>query len=122
MTRINLVDPSTLHRKHLVAELHELPRVFSLARKAQHVLRKKKIPQEYVLGTGHVTFFYDKLGFLLNRYDLLCQEMRNRKYNCNQIPKEELIKDIPSFMVRDYEPTDAAIKANANRIQERMPK
>lgn len=50
MTRINLVDPSTLHTKHLIAEYRELPRVFALAeaaafrgfaaRSAQHGMKR----------------------------------------------------------------------------------
>lgn len=119
MTRINLVDPSMLHRKHLVAELHELPRVFSLARNAQHILAYKKIPSNYVLGTGHVIFFYDKLKFLANRYSDLCDEMRVRGYNINQIPEEELLDCIDRKLINDYVPTDTAIVLNLKRIKER---
>lgn len=35
MTCINLVDPSTLHSKHLLAEYRELPRVFKLVEAAE---------------------------------------------------------------------------------------
>jgi deoxyribonuclease (pyrimidine dimer) len=119
MTRINLVDPAVLHRKHLVAELHELPRVFSLARNAKNILHLKKIPSVYTLGTGHVLFFYNKLGFLANRYELLCNEMRNRKYNVNQINRTDLLSDIPSSMIKDYNPTSEAIMINQQRIKDR---
>lgn len=42
----------------------------NLARKAQHeVIRgSKKLPLHYTLGTGHVLFFYNKLGFISKRY------------------------------------------------------
>ena len=119
MTRINLVDPSTLHRKHLVAELHELPRVFSLARKAQSSIHERKIPKEYLLGTGHVLFFYDKLKFLADRYEALCQEMKVRKYSNNQIPRHELLSGIHESMIQDYKPTLEAIALNEQRIRER---
>lgn len=119
MTRINLVDPSALHTKHLVAELHELPRVFSLARKSQFKLGSKNIPTQYVLGTGHVLFFYDKLRFVANRYDLLCREMRTRRYNVNQIPEEELLADISAELINDYEPTAEAIALNSQRLRDR---
>lgn len=119
MTRINLVDPSVLHRKHLVAELHELPRVFSLARKAQHTLSERKIPKEYLLGTGHVLFFYDKLKFLADRYEKLCLEMKNRNYSTNQIPRHELLNDIHESLIKDYSPTPEAIKMNEQRIRDR---
>lgn len=71
MTRINLVDPSELSTKHLVAEYREIVRVFDLARKSQYEMHKKKQPSAYTLGTGHVLFFYDKLKFISERYDSL---------------------------------------------------
>ena len=119
MTRINLVDPSELSRQHLVAEYHEIVRVFDLARKQQHSVHKLKQPSEYTLGTGHVLFFYDKLGFISERYDALCNEMINRGYTCNRIPKEELHKGIEKFMFFGYKPTVKAIEINRQRIAER---
>jgi len=61
MTRINLIDPSVLHSKHLVAEYREIVRVFALARKSQDEMHKKKVPNEYTLGTGHV-FVREQIG------------------------------------------------------------
>lgn len=124
MTRINLVDPSELHYKHLVAEYKEIVRVFSLSRKAQwDVMRgKKAIPPEYTLGTGHVLFFYNKLDFILNRYKNLTKEMISRGYNPNPVPEEELTQKIDKKMFGTYQPTEIAIKLNKDRINERMPK
>ena len=122
MTRINLVPPEELHTKHLVAELHELPRVFTLARKAQRELHKKAIPSTYTLGTGHVLFFYQRLGFLADRYEALCYEMRCRSFKCNQIPREDLLKDIDVRLIRAYNPSHTDIELNRKRILERMPK
>lgn len=120
MTRINLVDPSDLYQKHLVSEYREIVRVFDLARKSQHELHKKKIPSAYTLGNGHVLFFYDKLKFISNRYDSLCQEMLNRGYTCNRIPKEELEQGIDKSLFWDYTPTQEAIAVNRARIQDRL--
>ena len=72
MTRINLVPPSELHDKHLLAEYRELPRVFKLARPCDD------IPEKYCLGTGHVKFFYNKLEFLYKRQCQLCEEMKRQ--------------------------------------------
>lgn len=119
MTRINLVDPSELSSKHLVAEYREIVRVFALARKSQHEMHKKKVPSAYTLGTGHVLFFYDKLKFVSDRYDSLCDEMLKRGFVCNRVPKEELHKGITSNMFFGYKPTDAAITINRQRIKER---
>lgn len=122
MTRINLVDPGTLHQKHLVAEYREIVRVFALARGAQYEMHRKRIPSEYTLGTGHVLFFYDKLKWISDRYDLLCAEMLNRGFTCNRIPKSDLHHGIESNMFRDYVPTTRAVTLNAARIADRMPK
>ena len=124
MTRVNLINPSELCRQHLVAEVHEIVRVFGLARKAQWDIMRGKvdIPSEYVLGTGHCKFLYNKLKFVHQRYLSLAQEMRNRGYNINQIPCEELLDKIDKKLYQDYTPTLEAIELSRKRIEERMPK
>lgn len=119
MTRINVVPVTELSQKHLIAEYREIVRVFALARKSQFEMHKKQQPACYTLGTGHVLFFYDKLKFISNRYDELCQEMIFRGYQCNRIAKEDLHKDIESFMFHDYVPTQEALSINRQRIKER---
>lgn len=122
MTRINLVPVETLHVKHLVAEYRELPRVFSLARTCPDA------PKEYVLGSGHVKFFYDKLGFLANRFGQLVLEMRRRGYNptidadamWHKHPKAG--GSVAEHLYGHYEPTPQAIALSAARIKERQPK
>mgnify|MGYP000980287491 CR=1 FL=1 len=122
MTRINLIPPEELHYKHLVAEYREITRVPTLARRAQREMHKKSIPPSYTMGVGHVLHFYNKLGFIADRYESLCDEMRRRGYVCNQIPRSELLKDIDSRLVRAYNPTPEAVELNRQRIAERMPK
>lgn len=122
MTRINLVDPSELHRVHLVSEYREIVRIFALSRKNQWEMHKKKIPSEYTLGTGHCLFFYDKLTFISKRYDALCAEMLRRGYTCNRVPREELHAGIDKSMFWDYKPTEKALALNRERIADRMPK
>lgn len=119
MTRINVVPPSELSNKHLVAEHHEITRVFALARAAQYQMHKKKQPAEYTLGTGHVVFLYDKLQFVTDRYSAICDEMRSRNFTCNQIPKEDLHAGIEKHMFWNYKPTEKAIAINRQRILER---
>jgi len=122
MTRINLVHPSELCNKHLVAEKHEITRIPTLARRCQWELHKKKIPSEYTLGTGHCLFFYDKLKFIADRYESLCDEMRVRGYNVTQISRNDLLSGIDGSLHFDYKPTENAINVNRQRIFERMPK
>lgn len=123
MTRINCVDPSTLHQKHLVAEYREIPRIFALVRK--HVESGKKLvaPSEYTLGTGHVKFFYDKLGYISNRYSSLIAEMKNRGYNPSyKNTMREDFSSIPDYFWKDWTPTEKSIEINMARIADRMPK
>lgn len=122
MTRINIVDPSELHRSHLVSEYREIVRVFALASNNQYEMHKKKLPEKYTLGTGHCLFFLDKLKFISDRYDSICEEMLKRGYTCNRVPKEELYKGINANMFWDYKPTEEALEINRQRIADRMPK
>lgn len=122
MTRINLIPPEELHYKHLVAEYREITRVPTLVRNAKNRMHKISIPKQYQMGVGHVTHFFDKLGFIADRYESLCNEMRRRGYTCNQIPRSELLKDIDSRLLGAYNPTVDAVKINRYRIIERMPK
>jgi len=42
------------------------------------------VPPKFTLGKGHVTFFYDKIGFLKTRFERLCEEMVLRGYTCDR--------------------------------------
>jgi hypothetical protein len=114
MTRINVIPPSELCNKHLIAEYRELPRVFRLARVDAN------IPEEYVLGTGHVTFFYDKLGFLSKRAKDIFDECKVRGFNVTFNP--ETLWDVCPYkeLYNDWTPTEDAIKLNKERIAQRI--
>lgn len=79
-------------------------------------------PSKYVLGSGHVTFFYDKLNYILKRYHTLAEEMRDRGYTVNQIPDEDLKSGIPEEWMGEYYPDHEAIGLNIVRLKARMPK
>jgi deoxyribonuclease (pyrimidine dimer) len=117
MTRINCVDVSELSTKHLVAEWRELPRVFKLADKAYKSGKSQHIPQKYTLGTGHVKFFYQRLGYLLRRFAELRYEMLARGYK----PTYEKAPDFeaPQTWLADWHPDAEAIAINRQRIAER---
>lgn len=122
MTRINVVDVSTLSRLHLIAEKREITRVFTLVRNAQNRGKNKwniVAPKEYTLGTGHVLFFYPRLKYILTRYKELSNEMRSRGYSPNQISDESLLAGIHPSWMGDYTPTPEAIEINLQRIKER---
>lgn len=124
MTRINLVPPASLTRQHLVAEWRELPRIFALAHKAS--LSSKpwtdKQPRAYQMGTGHVKFFYDKLGFLAERHTQLTQEMLARGYKPSTFGclRDEWQGRISKGYWNGYVPTEEAVAINVQRIVERL--
>jgi deoxyribonuclease (pyrimidine dimer) len=123
MTRINVVPVEKLHRTHLVAEYKEITRVYGLVRK--QLQSKKKLPtdlpRDYTLGTGHVKFFYNKLGYITNRYNSLVQEMVARGYNPNPISINDLSEGIDSRYFQGYTPTPEACSLNIARLIERNP-
>jgi deoxyribonuclease (pyrimidine dimer) len=121
LTRINVVPPSQLSVKHLVAEYREITRLpgnlkKSLERKTKP-FSSLEIPPEYVLGSGHVKFFYDKMFFLQKRFESLVEEMLTRGYN----PKftDSSIFKVDTRFYNDYTPTNTALELNRARIAER---
>ena len=122
MTRINVVPVQDLHYRHLVAEYHELPRIFQYVRNAQAINKHPgdfKIPPDYVLGKGHCTFFYDKLGWLKERFASLVAEMQRRGYKTNH-SADDVLDGIDPEWIGDWEPTSVAFDLNTNRINERL--
>lgn len=127
MTRINVVSPSELTNRHLMGEIHEITRVYGLVRKAQdrkinkyNFKDKIKQPSAYTMGTGHVYFMYNKLGFITERYYALNQEALKRNFKVNPIDRHILTDGIQSWWFGDYVPTQEAIEINRNRIEERL--
>lgn len=120
MTRINLVDPSLLIDAHLGAEYRELPRIYSLVLAAQQRgLRPLDLqtPPNYVLGTGHCLFFYNKLMWVNERYGKLVSECRARGRVVN-FPDPPL-KILDPGWFRYWQPTAAEIELNIKRLNER---
>lgn len=123
MTRVNVVPPSELCRQHLIAEIKEITRVMTLARKATTLYgdaptwaKHKKVPENYVLGTGHVLFFVPRIKFLVRRYKSLCAEWRARGYSVNRIRTKQLISGIDRSFINDYVVTRQALTLNRARI------
>jgi len=117
MTRINLIPPQELCDQHLLAEFRELTRIPNAVHKGRAKIDLEKIPNRYTLGTGHVRFFYVRLGFLRSRYELLFDECKKRGFNITKIWPDDLT---PSIDVH-YEPSAEDIEVNRRRIIERLP-
>lgn len=121
MTRINCIPVEDLHVKHLVAEYRELPRTFTLAKNFYERKDSSLIPKQYTLGTGHVKFFYDKLGYLAERHKQLVNEMLRRGYNPTFTDDlKQSFVDIPSKYWNNWVPTQKAIDENLERINQRI--
>lgn len=128
MTRINLVEPHQLTDKHLMAEYRELPRIFTAVLKLQEQGKTPAdvdIPDHYVLGQGHIKFFYNKIGWLLYRYYKLHDELVYRGFSLDEdlyhsiCGKSTLIKQ--SWRVYDerWKPYPEEIYLNMVRICKR---
>lgn len=111
MTRINLVPVTELTDQHLIAEYRELPRVFALAR------IDADIPENFVLGKGHVTFFYDKLKFLEKRLAKIIRECQKRGFD---IKNTEIKFKINLDLYNDYVPTVKALRLSRQRLSEKI--
>lgn len=123
MTRINCIPPQELSGPHLVAEYRELPRVFALVKAA--IVRgerpdDRRNPRHYTLGTGHVRFFYSRLGFLAKRQAALIAEMQSRGYHPQFTNCSELLQDVPVEWCNDWVPDEAAQAINRQRIALRL--
>lgn len=126
MTRVNLVPVQELADQHLFAEFRELKMVpKSLARSiaARGELGVvKMIPAAYALGTGHVSFFYDKGAYLLYRYSRIRQELARRgvKFDHTSALDSDGIWDRYPQFFNDYTPTPSALSLVRARIADRI--
>lgn len=121
MTRINVVDVSQLTDQHLMAEYRELPMVAGSLRRS---LRSKrgipKIPDQYVLGRNHVTFFYDKGKFLHKRYNALIKELHKRGYNLDANREADFDTFINNNLYNDWCVSDNDVTVNSERLNEKL--
>ena len=127
MTRINCIPVSELTNKHLLAEYRELPRVSALIwnwwNKTQmqffedYVFIHPTVPNSYILGTGHVRFFYDKGEYLRRRFeDEIVPEMIKRGFKVN-FTKYRMH---PNLCNKEWKPDEEAMSINRKRISDRL--
>ena len=122
MTRINIIDPALLTDQHLVAEYRETPMVPAALKRTLRSARgysRARIPKTYTLNTGHVTFFYDKLAYLSNRYDQLVGEMIVRGMRPD-LHRELNFDGIPQECFGDWVPTKHEQRIVVERIAMRL--
>ena len=148
MTRINLVPPAELMDQHLFAEFREIKMIPKSLRRSltavknAYVKRRElgyanrfrvqlvaertvlaKVPPEYVLGTGHVSFFYDKGMYLQVRYAQLKNELCVRGVNFDRealFDSDHIFGKLPDVFNKWYNPTPEALALVRQRIKERI--
>lgn len=98
MTRINCVPVEVLSDKHILAEYKEITRPFNkvLARIEKGTMNDVDIPEHYRLGTGHETFFFDKLEYLFIRYQDLCEALLSRGVNIDLEKFDDICTNLQS--------------------------
>lgn len=117
MTRINCgIPPAELTNEHLLAEHREIKRVPNCISKGKFNLKNQ--PKEFTLNTGHVKFFYTRLGYLKKRYEELYAECKNRSFNVQYYG--DAWNGIPKELMGDYIPTDKDRQIIRERIAERL--
>lgn len=123
MTRINVVPVSCLTDKHLLAEYKEITRPFNkvIARIQKGTMGEVKIPEKYCLGAGHETFFFDKLSWLMDRYQCLKRELDFRRFKVNHDQFWDIVESLEDTLEEtpywgDYTPTPEDIYLNFSRL------
>lgn len=117
MTRINVgVKPKELCRQHLLAEAREMKRIPNVVSKGKYNLKGQ--PSIFTLGTGHVKFFYTRLGYLKQRYEEVYSECVNRGYNVTYFG--DAWNGVPNNLMGDYTPTQRDRDIVLVRIKERL--
>jgi len=116
MTRINTVPPQELCDKHLMAEIREITRIPNTVKSGK--AKVEGIPETFRLGSGHVKFFYDKLGYLEKRYKQLYDECIYRGFNVQD--NSGSFKGIPIRLMNDWTPTRESISLIKDRLEEKF--
>jgi len=119
MTRINLINVNELSDQHLIAEYREItmvPAALKRTLNSRNGLILKKIPKNFTLNKGHVTFFYNKGQYLFNRYRLLINEMKQRGFNPNADREFPVKIFIENNLFNDWKPTIQDLNIIKRRI------
>jgi len=114
MVRINLINPHYLTDQHLIAEYDEILMLFGHVRKYPLL---KNMPQTYVLGVGHITFFKNKLLYLQKRHELIKVEMRKRGFRAS---KKISLAQFERVLCNNWEPSAKDISVIKRRLKQRI--
>jgi deoxyribonuclease (pyrimidine dimer) len=123
MTRINVIPVEELSNQHLMAEWREIfhiPRSLNRTLNSKKGLEPERISSEYLLGTGHVYFFFDKMSYLLDRHKKIYRELLRRGYKI--VYKEYLVDPFRriEYRLKEYTPSEKDLEVNRKRIREKL--
>lgn len=95
MTRINSAIPvRCLTDEHLLAEHREIKRLPYCLNKWN---RKRRVPEKFTLGRGHVIFFFDKMKFIYESYLEVRDECIRRGFDV-----EDYSRNWSEFIISEY--------------------
>ena len=87
---------------HLIAEQVELLMITGMLRRNKFI-HKMSIPSKFKLGTGHMTFWFDKLLYLQRRLSAVKIEINRRKF---KVMERDIILDgFPEKYINEWSPT-----------------
>lgn len=121
MTRINCIPVSRLDKiaskRQIQAEYREITRIPAYMKKSNY---QAEIPEQYILGKGHVKFFYNKGRYLQKRTEELFYKCKSLGINVKY--KKYKLSAHPRKWRQDWKPDKKAIKINKARIKLRLTK
>ena len=122
MTRVNLIKPEHLADQHLFAEWRELKMIPVRVRKNLATNKvMEDLPKKYTMSTGHVRFFYDKMGWLCQRHEMLREELRERNFNVSDFDSQDaFLGGMPKKYAKDWVPSTEEVLINTERIGTRL--
>lgn len=119
--RINVIHPKYLTDQHLIAEYREMKMStynYIRSKRSKLGIDKSRISQKYTLNEGHGYMWYDKFGYINERFNTIVQEMKGRGYQTNFDKLNFSGVDAEAF--GDFHPTQEDKRINLDRILERL--
>lgn len=120
MTRISAcVKPRELCDKMLLAEHREIVRIPNCIVSGKAKVKLDEIPPTFRLGKGHVKFFYNKIGYLHERYNQLRLECLRRGFNVSNYGS--CFTKVPDHLYKEWTPNEITVRPIlVERINERL--
>lgn len=125
MTRLNLVEPEHLTKRHLVAEYKEITQFLHIVKKrALSKHPNHDLPEKYTLNTGHCKFFFNKGEYIASRFEALRVEMIKRGVTVDKIKFAKryanILESYTKSTFNDWKPNSRDYTVVIERIAQRI--